>query len=174
MAFAWMSESANFACNDRGLRHRRVLGPADDRHHLVDVLDGDLQAFQDVAALVGLPELVGGAAEDDFAAMLVEDLEQLLQVQDARRAVDQGDVVDAEGRLHRRQFVEVVEDDVAVFALFQVDDDTDPVFVRLVADVGDAFDALGVHELGDLFDQARFVDEVGDLADDDRFATGFL
>ena len=46
--------------------------------------------------------------------------------------------------------------------------DADAVAVRLVAQVGDALDALLADQLGDLLDQPRLVDLVRDLGDDDR------
>ena len=51
---------------------------------------------------------------------------------------------------------------------FSVDDDAHALAVDLVADVGDALDALVADELGDLLDEPRLVDLVGDLGDDDR------
>ena len=46
-----------------------------------------------------------------------------LQAQRPRRAVDQGDVDDAEGRLQRRVLVELVDDDFRLGALLELDDD---------------------------------------------------
>jgi hypothetical protein len=45
---------------------------------------------------------------DDLEAVVEEDLEQFLEAQRARLAVDQRHVVDAEGLLHRRQPVELL------------------------------------------------------------------
>ena len=56
--------------------------------------------------------------------------------------------------------------------LLEVDDDAHAVAVGLVADVGDALDALLAHQLGDLLDQLGLVDLVGDLGGDDRLAPG--
>ena len=49
----------------------------------------------------------------------------------------------------------------------ELDDDAHAVPVRFVAQVGDAFDALVLDQLGDGLDELGLVDLVGDLVDDD-------
>ncbi len=49
-------------------------------------------------------------------------------------------------------------------------DDAHAVAVALVADVGDAVDFLVLDEVGDVLDEARFVDLVGQFGDDDVLA----
>ena len=99
--------------------------------------------------------------------MRQEAFEHLLQVQQARLAIDQRHHVHAEGVLQLRLLVQVVEDDLGHFAALQLDDDAHAGLVRLVADIGDAFDLLLVDQLGDLFDQGLLVNLVGNLVDDD-------
>ena len=70
--------------------------------------------------------------------------------------------------------VEIVEDDLADLAALQLDDDAHAVAVGLVADVGDAFDGLVAHQVGDALDQLRLVDLIGDLVDDDLLAIALL
>ena len=60
------------------------------------------------------------------------------------------------------------------FAALQIDRDAHAVAIRLVADVGDAFDRLLANELCDALDQPRLVDLVRDLGDDDRRAIALL
>jgi hypothetical protein len=55
------------------------LRPADDRDHLVDVVDGDLEALEDVLALLRLGEVELGPPDDDLVPVLDEVLEHLLQ-----------------------------------------------------------------------------------------------
>ena len=95
---------------------------------------------------------------------------QLEQVQHLRPAVDDREHDDAEGRLQRGVLVEVVQDDFRHLAALELDHDPHAVAVGLVAQVGDAFDLLVAHQLGDLLDQPRLVDLVRDLGDDDRLA----
>ena len=63
-------------------------GP-DRRDHLVQVVEGDLEALEDVGPFLRLLQLEPSAADDDVAAMVDEELEHLLQPQDQRPAIDQ-------------------------------------------------------------------------------------
>ena len=56
--------------------------------------------------------------------------------------------------------------------MLEDDDDSQAVAVRLVVDVGDAFDLLVVDHVGDLLDHLGLVDHVGNLRDDDALAAG--
>ena len=60
-------------------RRRRVLGRADELDHRVDVVDGDLEAFEDVLALERLVEVELRAADDDLVAVRDVVLEHLLE-----------------------------------------------------------------------------------------------
>ena len=68
--------------------------------------------------------------------------------------------------------VEVVENDGGVNVLLQLDHDAHALTVALIADIGDALDALFTHEFGDFLDQPRLVDHVRDLMHDDAAAVG--
>ena len=72
--------------------------------------------------------------------------------------------------LHRRQLEQLVEHELAVLAALELDDDPQAVLVRLVAQLGDALDLLGAHEVRDALEQPRLVDLVGQLGHDDRLA----
>ena len=71
----------------------------------------------------------------------------------------------AERGLHRRELVKIVEDDQSLLAAFQFDDDAHSMAIAFIANVTDAFEALLVDQLGDLFDQARLVDLIGNFGD---------
>ena len=148
-------------------RRRRALDELDD---LVDVRERDHQAFQDVRALARLAQVEQRAARDDLAPVAQEGLEQLLQRQQLRLAVDEADHVDAEDALQRRLLEEVVQHDVRELAALELDDDAHAVLVGLVAQLADAFELLLAHELGDALDEPRLVNLVRQLRDDDRFA----
>ena len=81
--------------------------------------------------------------------------------------VHEGNEVDAEGRLERRHFVELVENHFLGCAAPQLDDDSHPLAVRLVAQVADAVDLSVPDQLGDALEQHRLVDHVGDFSDHD-------
>ena len=144
-----------------------VLRLANDPHHLVDVVDGDLQAFENVLAVLGPRELELGAARDDGVAVLDEVLEQLFQGHLLGRAVDQRQHDRAEGRLHLGVLVQLVQHHRGDGVALQIDDDPHPLAVGVVLDVGDAVELLVVGELGDLRDEVRLVHLIGDLGDHD-------
>ena len=102
-----------------------------------------------MAALARLAELEARAPHDDFAPVLQEVFEELLEVEQARLVVDQRDHVHAEAVLQLRQLVQVVEDDVGDFAALELDDDAHARLVRLVAQVGNALELLLAHQLAD-------------------------
>ncbi len=149
----------------------RVLGVADQRDHLVEVVEGDQVALEHVRALERLAQLVLRAAGDDLALVVEVVPDELEQRQRARDAVDEGDGVVAEGRLQLRVLEELVEDDLRDGLALEVDLDPHARAVRVVLHVGDLAQHLLVHEVGDLLDDARvaaLLHAVGQLGDDDR------
>ena len=86
-----------------------VAGLLDELDDLVDVVEGDLQAEQDVLAGPGLLQLEAGAAGDHVAPVGDEALQHLLEVEDARLAAVDGEQHDAEAGLQRGVGVEVVQ-----------------------------------------------------------------
>ena len=100
--------------------------------------------------------------------------ERVLDRQDLRLLVDDGEHGDAERRLQLRHLVQVVEHDRGHGVLAQLEHDAHAVAVGLVADVADALEPLVLDQLGDLLDQARLDHHVGDLGDDDRAAAALV
>ena len=76
------------------LRLVGVRGGADQPDHLVEVVEGDQEALQDVGALLRLAQLVLRAARHDLALEVEEVREQLEQRQRAWDAVDERDGVE--------------------------------------------------------------------------------
>ena len=155
-------------------RFGRALRPANQLDHLVEVVERDLQAFEDVRARLGLAQLELGAAPDDLAPELDEVLDDVEERQHPRPAADDRQHDDAERRLQLRVLVEVVEDDLRHLAALQLDDDPHAVAIGLVAQVGDALDRLLADQLGDVLEQPLLVDLVGNLGDDDRDLVALL
>ncbi len=149
---------------------RYAAGGTDQGDDLVDDVEGFQEAFEDMGTLEGFVEFEPGAAHHHFVAVTHEILDQLLEVELLRPAVHQGDVVDREARLERREFEQVVEHHVGRGALFEFDDDAHAVAVAFVIDVGDAFQFLAFDQFGDALDEFPLVDGVGDLGHDDGLA----
>ena len=93
-------------------RFLRALRAANQRDHRIEVIERDLQPFQDVIPRLGLAQLELGAPADDLAPEIDEALDQLQQIQYLRPAADDREHDDAEARLQRRVLVEVVENDL--------------------------------------------------------------
>ncbi len=89
----------------------------------------------------GLSQLELRAAAHDLAAKFDKSFEHLLERQHARLAVDDRDVDDAERRLHRRQLVKLVENDLRHGVAFELDDDAHALAVRFVAQLGNAVES---------------------------------
>src|SRR5579872_5271051 len=146
------------------------LAAANELDQFVQNVEGLLEAEQDVLALLGLAQLVARAAEHDVAAMLEEEAQELDETHLARLTAGDGQQDHAEGLLHLRKLEEVVQDDLGLFAAFNLDDDAHAVAVGFVAHVGDAFDLLVLHEIGDALDQARLIHLIRNFGDDDILA----
>ncbi len=162
------------------LRHQGRLcllgrpGSPDGCDDGIDVVERNKEAAEDVPPLLRLCKIELGPPPDHVHPVLEELAHEFLQVQDAGLAVDDGEVDDAEGGLKRRVLVEEVQDNLGRGASLQVDDDPHAVPVRLVADVGDAFDPFFADVAGDILDKARLVHLERDLADDDPRCPPFL
>ena len=126
---------------------------ADDLDDVVEVVERDLVAEQDVLALAGLVEQEGGAAADDVDAVIDEGVDGRGERELLGLIVVHGQEDHREALLHLGVLVELVEDDLMLCAALELDDDAHAVAVGLVAHVGDVVDDLVVDELGDALDE---------------------
>ena len=141
MALAWISDSSKRPI--RLLRARLDVGRlADGRDDRVEVVERDLETFEDVRPVARLAEVELGAPADDLAAPVDVVLEDRLERQRLGLAVDQRQHVHVEGELQRGVLEQVVEHLVRVDVALALDDQAHAVAVRLVAQVGDAVDFL--------------------------------
>ena len=143
---------------------------ADQGDDLVDIGDGDGEADQHMGAVARLAQQELDAAPDHLLAELGEGADHVLEVELLGPAADQRHDVGAEGRLQRREAVELVQHHVGHGVALQLDDHAHAVAVELVANVGDAFDLLLAHQLGDPLHHRRLVHLIGNLGDDERLA----
>ncbi|OIQ73276.1 hypothetical protein GALL_450880 [mine drainage metagenome] len=155
------------------LRQQPLLGDGrcrrglDEFDHAIDVGQRHRKAFEHVPALARLAQIEHGTAGDDLAPVRQERRDHLLQIEQARLAVDQGDHIDPEGVLQLRLFVEVVEHDLGHLAALEFDDHAHSGLVGLVLDMADALDLFLLHQFGDALEQGALVDLIGKLVDDD-------
>ena len=138
-------------------RRRRIGRGADQLDDLVDVGDGHREADEDMGPVAGLVEQEAGAAGHHLLAELDERREHRRHVHQLGLAAVERDEVAAERALERREAVELVEHHVGHGIALQLDDDAQAVAVGLVADLGDALDALLAHEFAHLLDHLRLV-----------------
>ncbi len=159
-----------------GSRHQIIagvagrMGRAHDADYFIDVVQRQSEAEQNVVTVARLPQFEIGAAAHDIDAVFDEVLDGLQQAEFARLAVDDGEVDDAEADLQLGVFVEVIEDDLGLFAALQLENDAHAVAVAFIADLGNAFDPLLVDQRGGVFDQTRFIDLIRNFLDDDALA----
>ena len=147
-----------------------VLGFADRLDDGIEVIERDLEALQQVGTIPSTVELVAGATGQDLTAMIDVVLEEGLEVEDKRTAVDQGQRNHAKGRLQGGVLVQIVEHGQGSRILLELDDDAHAVPVGLVVEVRDALEPSLADQLRDTSDQRGLVDHVGNLGDDDPFA----
>ena len=93
-------------------------------YHLVDVVDGDDQSFEDVGTLLRLLQVVLGAADGYVVAVLDEVLDALLEVEQTGTTLDQCDIVDRERALQGCHLEQFVEQHIGIGVALAVDDDT--------------------------------------------------
>jgi hypothetical protein len=127
-----------------------------------------------VRPLARLAQLEHRAPGEHFTAMPQKTLEHLLEVQQPRLAIDQRHHVHAEGVLQLRLLVQAVEHHLGDFTALELDDHAHARLVGLVAQIGDALDALVVDQLADLFEQRPLVHLIRQLVDDDRLAVALF
>jgi len=82
----------------RGFGGVAVFGVLNGFDDAVDVVECGQPALKDVGAILGLAEFVLGATADDIPAVIDVVVERLTKIEYLRRAVDEREIDDAEGR----------------------------------------------------------------------------
>ena len=123
--------------------------------------------LEDVGALLGLLQVVLGAAADDFILKLDVLLDHLFQGHDLGHLVVDGQHDDAHGVLQLGVLIQLVQDDLRVGVLADVHHDAHSLAVGLIVQSGDALDALVLDQIGHILDEPGLVDHIRDLRDDD-------
>ena len=120
--------------------------------------------------LARFAQFVIGAAAHHIGTMLDEVLDRLDQAQFARLAMDDRQIDNAEADLKLRVLVQVVENDLGLLAALQFEDDAHAVAVALIANFGNAFELLLIHQRGGVFNQPRLIHLIRNFRDDDLLA----
>ena len=147
----------------------RGLGGTDECHNLVQVVNGNLQAFQDMGAFLGLSQQIGGAPDDHRLPVFQEVGEKFLEVQQFRFPVDNGQEDDAETALHCRVFVKMVEDDLGNAVLLELHHYPHAAPVGFIPDRMNALYLLVLDQRGNALHELGLVYLIGYLGDDDLF-----
>src|SRR5262245_42925425 len=129
-----------------------------------------LQPFQNMGPGFSLPQFVLRSAPHDVDTMLDKRSYQLDEREDFWLTVNDREVDDTERRLHWRELVKVIQNNQALLASFQLNDNTHPMAVAFIPNIADAFQTFIVHKLGYFFYETRFVDLVWNLGDNNNVA----
>ena len=143
----------------------------DDRDDLIDVINRELQSFNEMEPRFRARQIKTDAACDDLRLMLDKMLEHIFQAEKHRNVLAVLGHKREHGRAERilqlRMPVQLIQYDHRCRVAPQLYDDTNIVVaIRFVAHVGYALDTLILDQLGDPFDQARFIDHIGKRLDD--------
>ena len=131
---------------------KAALAGADGSDDFIDDVDGLMQTFQDMLALLGLLQIKGGAAADDLHLELNIAFHHGFQAHDLGHAVIQRQHNDTYGVLQLGVTVQLVQHDLGVGILLDLDDDLHAGTAgRFIVQVADALDALILHEVRDGF-----------------------
>ena len=159
--------------NQRSFRFSRGRRAADQFDDRIDVRQRNRQRFKDVRTVAGFTQFKDSTTSYDFTAVTYERGNNIFQVHDLRLAMVQCNHVDTEGNLQLGLGIEVVQNHFPDRIAFHFNHDAHTVFVRLVTQRADAFNAFVFYQLGDFLNQARFVYLIRNFVNDDGFTTRF-
>ena len=94
------------------------------------MIEGDLESFENMRPFFGLSEFEGGPPHHDFASMLEEMMQNLLEREDLRAIVHQRQHDDAEGRLELGMFIQIIQHHQGDFIPLQFDNHPNPFTIR--------------------------------------------
>ena len=119
---------------------------ADDADDFIDIIERQTEAEQHVLAVARFAQFEIGTAANDIDAMLDEVFDGADEAEFARLAVDDREIDDAEADLELSLLIEVVQDDIGLFAPLQFEDDAHAVAIALIANFRNAFNFLFVNQ----------------------------
>ena len=159
-------------CNlvdDERLCHQVLLGIGfiggctDDGNDTVNIIGGNLQAFQNMGTCFCLFQVKPAAAFNDFTLEFNVLVNQLPQVQRARLVIDQSQIVNGEGFLQLGIIEQLIEDNLRICVFFQFYNHTDAFPVGFITQVRNAFNSLILDQIRNGFHQPCLVDTIRDF-----------
>ena len=138
-------------------------------YHLVDVIASDDQTFEDVGTLLRLLQVKLCTTDGNIMTMLHEVLHALLQGEQARTTIHQGDAVDRERTLQCSHLEELVQEHIGIGITLHIHYDTHTLATRLIVHIGYAIYLAFLGEVGDSHDELLLVDTIRNLCDDQTF-----
>ncbi len=141
---------------------------ADDADHLIEVEIGDQIAAEHLEPVVDLPEAMLGAPLQHHLAML-QPFGQRLGKPHHHRHLAAAEHVHVERNAHFQlgQAEELLHENGGIDGPGARLQHQAHILGGFVAHIGEEGQLLGLHQLGDLFHQPRFLHEIGNLGDDD-------
>ena len=145
------------------VRSRRT----DDVDDLVDMVERNDIAFENMGARFGFCQVIARPAHDDVFLVLDVIVQRFFERKYARHAVDKRQHDNAEPYLQLRVLVKLVQHNLRNSVLLELDNDVDARAVCAVMDVRNFRQLLFAHQLRKLFKQLRAVDLVRNFRDHD-------
>src|SRR5438876_2473465 len=142
----------------------------DDADYVIQMIEGHLIAGQNMFTLASLAQLEARASHLHVAAVVDEEPDELQNPHLFRLSAGDRQHDHAEGFLHLRVLVEIVENELRFLAALQLHHDAHAVAVAFIAHVRNAVDLLVLRQFGDALDERGLVDLVWNFRDDDCFA----
>ena len=148
---------------DGGLR---ILGTANNMHDFVDVITRNNQTLQNMGTFFRLAQIILRPTDNHIVTMVHKVRDAILQRQQLGTPLHQRYAIHAEAGLQRSHLEQFVQYDICVGVAFHIHHDTHAFTVGFVIGIADAFNLLVVYQIGNLFNQLRFVYPVRNLRND--------
>ena len=122
----------------------------------------------------GLVQVKLRRTRDHFQAVIHVNLDKFLESQELRQVVHKSEVIDAESRLQLRIFEQIIQNNFGDHILAHFNHDAHAFAARFVTNVGNAVDALILHEFCNLLTEFGLVDHVRNFAHDNARLTAAI
>src|SRR6185312_3585645 len=143
---------------------------ANNGNDVVNVVERDLVAFENVLALFCFSQQESRAAAHHVHAVINKMLDRLNQAHFFRLVVDHSQKNHAEALLHGGVLVQLVQHQLRFASALEFNHNAHSVAVALIANVGDVVNNFVVDQLRNALNQPRLIHLIGNFGDDDRLA----